>query len=86
MAYPFGGLPTLAQYMHWIRECGGNCQSGVSKVGGQMHTLTKIQADNGNVAIVTGVKQTERLVPSMIGYLDRRLGVKSPWPSVPDED
>jgi len=44
-----------------------------------MHTATKIIADNGNVAVVIDVKQTERLMASTVGYLDRRLGVKSPW-------
>jgi hypothetical protein len=79
MAFPMGGHPTLAEYMHWIRECGGSCQSGIVNVGGRMHTATKIIADNGNVAVVIDVKQTERLMASTVGYLDRRLGVKSPW-------
>jgi hypothetical protein len=82
MAFPFGGQPTLAQYMHWIRECGGSAQSGISQVGERMQTLTKITADNGNVVIIAGIKQTEHLVASMVGYLDRRLGVKSPWISL----
>ena len=82
MAVPFGGHPTLAEYMHWIWECGGSCQSGIAQVGGRMHTVTKITADNGNVVIVTDSKQTEHLVASMVGYLDRRLGVKSPWVSL----
>ena len=34
---------------------------------------------NGNHVIVVDIKRNEFLVPTMVGYLDRRLGVQSPW-------
>jgi len=80
MAFPFGGHPTLAEYMHWIRECGGSAQSGTDP---RHRSVIKITADNGNVVIVADLKQSERLAPSYVEYLDRRLGVKSPWPKPP---
>jgi hypothetical protein len=36
-------------------------------------------AANGNTVVVVDQKQTEHLAPIMVGYLDRRLGVSSPW-------
>ena len=85
MAHPFGGHPTLAAYIDWIRSQGGSASSGMSNVRGRMHSLTKIIAANGNHVIVIGTRQDERLVPTMVGYLDRRLDVKSPWVSLPPD-
>lgn len=83
MAAPFGGHPTLAHYIVWLREQGGRVESGFATDSkGKMHVVTKLTADNGKVVIVTGVKQEERLVPTMIGYLNRRLGLTSPWMAI----
>ena len=83
MAFPFGGHPTLAAYMHWAREQGFSAQSiAAPDDRGKTHTATKIFKEGGNSVVVVGVKQSEHLAPSMVGYLDRRLGVKSPWFSV----
>jgi hypothetical protein len=39
----------------------------------------------GTHAILVGVQHNERLTPSVIGFLDRRLRLKSDWFSI-DED
>lgn len=80
MAYPFGGHPTLAAYMAWLRDNHqGTAQSGYSTdAKGKVHTLTRLSA-GGKSVVVVGLSQNEFLSPSMVGYLDRRLGVKSPW-------
>jgi hypothetical protein len=79
VAFPFGGHPILAQYINWVRDSGGSAESGISNVGGRIYSLTKVTAANGNIVVVVDQKQTEHLVPTMVGYLDRRLGVSSPW-------
>jgi hypothetical protein len=85
MAFPFGGHPQLAQYLHWAREQGCTIQSGyASDRKGKTHTVTKIETPGGKKAVVVGVAQTEYLVPTMVGYLDRRLGLNSPWFSLDD--
>jgi len=74
MAVPFGNHPTLGQYLAWIAECGGASQSGYAR--GQNYT--KITTSEGRHAVV-GIDQNERLVPTMVSFLDRRLNVTSPW-------
>ncbi len=84
MAGPFGGHPTLASYLHWIRECGGYANSGyASDKNGRVQSMTKITTAEGNSVVVAGIQQHERLEPTMVAYLDRRLLVKSPWRSLP---
>jgi hypothetical protein len=84
MAAPFGGHPNLATYIVWLKdEHQGSAQSGYSTDGkGKSHALTKLSVPSGKSVVVVGVSQAEFLVPSMVGYLDRRLGIKSPWFSV----
>jgi hypothetical protein len=85
VASPFGGHPTFGRYLMWAAEQGCQAQSGFRMDSrGQTHTLTKITAPSGKSVVVPGVSQTEYLVPTMISYLDRRLGLSSPWFSLPD--
>jgi hypothetical protein len=83
-AFPFGGHPQLGAYIDWLRtNHNGTAQSGYAvDQSGAPHSLTKLRLPNGKSVVVVGVGQMEYLVPSMVGYLDRRLGVKSPWFSV----
>lgn len=84
MSAPFGGHPTLAHYLHWIRETGGYAQSGFrTDRRGKAHSLVKIVSAEGKSVVVVGA-QDERLPPTYVAFLDRRLGVKSPWFSVPE--
>jgi hypothetical protein len=84
MSAPFGGHPNFASYCFWlIQEHQGKAQSGyTTDKKGKSHALTKLSLPNGKSVVVVGTEQHEFLVPSMVGYLDRRLGVKSPWFSV----
>ena len=84
MAFPFGGHPTLAAYIQWARETHSFRAQSIAAPddAGKTHTAVKIYKDEGPSVVVVGVPQSEHLVPSMIGYLDRRLGLTSPWYSV----
>lgn len=84
MAAPFGGHPQLCSYIDWLKtHHQGTAQSGYAAGSkGQSHSLLKLSVPSGKSVVVVGVGQHEYLVPSMVGYLDRRLGVKSPWFSV----
>ena len=73
MAFPFGGHPTLGEYMVAARDAGFVCHSGV--IGTE--AVIEITSPDGYVFLPMG--QKERLTPSMIDYLDRRLGWKSPF-------
>jgi hypothetical protein len=84
MSAPFGGHPNLATYIVWLKDNhGGSAQSGyMTDEEGRSHALTKLSLPSGKSVVVVGVAQGEFLAPSQVGYLDRRLGVKSPWFSV----
>lgn len=84
MSFPFGGHPNFASYIFWLKENHqGTAQSGyTTDRKGKSHALTKLSLPSGASVVVVGVTQGEFLAPSMVGYLDRRLGVKSPWFSV----
>jgi len=88
MAFPFGGHPTFAKYLVWARDTHDfAAQTGVAKdSSGKPYTVTKIFKPGGPSVIVPGVGQNEYLTPSMVGYLDRRLGLKSPWFSIDNDD
>lgn len=76
----------MGAYIMWAVGEGCKVQSGVaSDSNGRPHTLTKIEAPSGKHVIVVGVSQTEHLVPTMVSYLNRRLGLKSPWFALPDD-
>lgn len=86
-AFPFGGHPTFGAYLAWANsEHGFRAQSGIaSDSSGKTHCVTKIFKDGGPSIVFVGVQQTERLLPSQVGYLDRRLGLVSPWFSIDEE-
>ena len=87
MAYPFGGHPKFGQYLLWARdEFDFRAQTGVAQTpDGKAETVTKISKVGGPNVVVVGVEQDEFLVPSMVGYLDRRLEVTSPFFSTDDD-
>ena len=86
-AYPFGGHPTLGSYLAWAAQTAGcTVQTGykLSKEGTTL-SLTRVTAPNGKHVIVVDYAQDEYLVPTFVAYLDRRLGLKSPW-AYPGDD
>jgi hypothetical protein len=84
MAHPFSRPPTLADYMVWARDTHGfvaTCGFATTKNGRAVPTV-RIGKDGGPFVVIPGMKQTEFLTATIIGSLDRRLGVTSPWFSV----
>jgi hypothetical protein len=81
MSYPFGGMPSLAQYLVWARDTHGiEAKTGYAQSSrGKTVSVIRLATKDGKSAIVSGVAQSEKLVASMVGHLDRRLGVNSPW-------
>jgi len=76
------GTPTLGEYMHWLRQSGGKCRSGIGadeKIG--MVPVTLLQAPSGAYVIHSNDKQNKRLSQMTVDYFDRRLGINSPWGS-----
>lgn len=81
MAWPFGGHPTFAQYLEWAVSERCTIQSGVDT--NHSISLTKITAPSGKWVIEAGTLPNDRLMPTTVGRLDRRLGLVSPWFGLP---
>lgn len=83
MSYPFGGHPRLAEYLAWAgTDHGCTNSSGFRKVDGRMETFVLIKNPNNKKHVFAYQAQTEYLTPSTVSYLDRRLGIESPFPGV----
>ena len=79
--FPFGGHPTFARYLEWAREQGCTVEIGVDTE--DSIPLVKIIAPSGSWVVEAGTSLDDRLVPTTIGRLDRRLGLTSPWFGAP---
>lgn len=83
-AAPFGGHPTLVEYLRWAEGQGCTVQTGyTTTTDGALIPSTRIEAPNGGWVVEVGTEQWEYLPPTTVGRFDRRLGIKSPFPSMP---
>ena len=86
-AYPFGGHPTLGQYLDWAIKEGCTVDYGYAADDeGRPHRVIKITAPSKRWVFEVGTLDSEFLVPTTIWRLDRRLGLKSPWVALPGKD
>lgn len=80
MSFPMLQFPMLSQYLAWARSAGCKVNTGLSiKLGGRVRSVTRIESSDGTKHVIIANSQRERLVTSMLRYLDRRLGVQCPW-------
>lgn len=73
-------MATLGQYIAWLKSTGGTSKTGMGAdpdIG--MVPVTKLIAESGRHVIYPGADGEEELSPYMVDYLDRRLGVMSPF-------
>lgn len=83
MAAPFGNHPTLTEYLMWAYSQGCRANSMVGQGdNGKMCTFQIIEAQDGRYVLTPDLSANERLMPTMVGYLDRRLGLKSPFSKI----
>ena len=85
MAYPFGGHPTFADYQKWAMQMGCQQPNILMQQDGRFVTSVTIVAPDGRRATVFDTAATDRLTPSMVAHLDRRLGLSSPFAKVPQD-
>ena len=85
MAAPFGGHPSFQEYLIWAREEDCTVQAGVLYTSdGRARSVTRIIAPSGRTVIEVGTQHGDILVPTTVNRLDRRLGIKSPFFSLPE--
>jgi hypothetical protein len=87
VAVPFGGHPPLRLFLDWAVENGCKAQIRVRNhaVSGQPYRSLEITSSSGGSVALVNPDLDEHLAPSMVSYLQRRLGVKSPFPGLPEQ-
>lgn len=84
MSYPFGHQPKLSEYLKWATEQGCEIKYGViAKDGGACNMTLIISPDGKRFVNIGGEQQGNWLSPTYLHYIERRLGIKSDWPSWP---
>jgi len=82
MSAPFAPSPKLREYLEWARSHAGCIvREGVRGT----KSVVRIESPSGRVVHQAAVPDNEPLSHSVIAYLDRRLGINSPFPKTPDD-
>ena len=85
MAYPFGGHPTLEMFIEYAKGNGCIVTSiGRISKNGVPYTALVIENTQGGYLTIADPDMSERLTPHMISQYQRRLGLKTPFPSAPE--
>jgi hypothetical protein len=81
MSAPFAPSPKFRDYVEWARINAG-CTIKEGTRG--LKSIVRIEAPSGRAVHQIGVADNETLSHSLVAYLDRRLGIDSPFPKTPD--
>ena len=84
MSAPFGGHPQLVEYIGWCNQQGCTTTSGFKRREGVLVTYHVITSKDGSYVVVAGISNNERLMPTQVAYLDRRLKLNSPFSKIGD--
>lgn len=82
MSAPFGNHPTLGQYLGWA--CGAGCSTKHGVTVGYQSVVRVLSPDGSRHLSIVGLNHDERLAPTTVARFDRRLGLKSPFSSLPE--
>ena len=87
MAAPFGGHPKLERLVEWLISAGCKAEVKVRthSITGQPYQSLEITSPTGSRAVLANPDMNEHLAPSMVSYFQRRLGMKTPFPSEPEQ-
>lgn len=78
-------MATLGDYMRWLKDQGGHCQHGIQADNeiGMVPVIKLVSPDGSKWVIHAGNDQNEELSAFTIDRFDRRLGIVSPFKSIP---
>ena len=80
MSHPFGGHPKFGHVKTWARNNGITVQDCVTE---NAVKVTLFHLPSGNVYSVAKLLDGDRLSPTKLGEIERRLGMESDWFSLP---
>lgn len=84
MAGPFGGHPTLQEYLNWLRQQGFGYKTGYADLEDRSILLISVQNSDGEDVYIIGDRvMEERLAPREVTYYDSIFGVNSPFSKTP---
>ena len=85
MSVPFGGHPTFDRFVEWAKENGCTVETKVrTDPSGRAFTSVEMINPKGGRAAMIASDVMERLVPSQVAYLQRRLAIKTPFAATPE--
>jgi len=87
MAVPFGGHPMLEQFLEWAEQNGCKVEFKVRahSRSGQPFEVLEIIGPQGGRVVLARPDRTERLTPSQVANMHRRIGVKSEFAAAPEQ-
>jgi hypothetical protein len=84
-AHPFGGHPTLGDLVEWVKQ--NKCKSEMkvrTNNAGRAFTSLEIFGPTGGSVAIANPDLNERLAPSQVAHIQRRLAIKLPYASTPE--
>lgn len=87
MPAPFGGHPKLSRLIDWLVSAGCKAEIKVRNhtITGQPYRSLEITGPAGSRVVLADPDLNEYLTPSMVSYFQRRLGMQTPFPGVPEQ-
>lgn len=80
MSSPFGGHPTLAIYLGWLKtEHNLSTLAGLVKTSTGQKPYTRVEKKGGGYLNLFDRTHGDYLEPEYVEYLDRKIGVVSTW-------
>lgn len=86
MPVPFGNHPTVLDVAEWAARngCKVEVKARSHAITGQPYNSFEIVSPKGGHVALTNPNTKERLEPSMVAYIQRRLGLKTPFAATPE--
>ena len=84
MSFPFGPHPTVEQFIEFAQSVGCAVSTAFQQEDGPPIQVIEISNPNNGRVCIVDMDLKERLAPSMVTYFQRRLGIKSGFPSAPE--
>ena len=85
MAFPFGQLPTLREFLDAAIALGCDLVEvpGVLGPNGPVDTCCLVGPPPSRIPYpLPGIEDDERLTPSLVGSIERTLGIRTGFPSI----
>jgi hypothetical protein len=86
MAFPFGGHPTLTRIVEWLSGHGCTFEERIqTSAAGRAYRVLEIRSPKGGHVIIANPDWQEHLSPSLVTYIQRRLGIRTPFAAMPEK-